>query len=43
MAQERELFQMDVVIVGMLVIGLAGFATNHSIRWLEHVASRGRA
>jgi len=43
MAQGRELFQMDVVIVGMLVIGLAGFATNYSIRWLEQIASRGRA
>jgi sulfonate transport system permease protein len=42
MAQGRELFQMDIVLVGMAVIGAVGFVMNHAIKLLEaRLAPRG--
>ena len=43
MEMGRQLFQIDVVLAGVVVSGLIGFLLDRGARWIESRASRWRA
>ncbi|MFT4048033.1 MAG: ABC transporter permease [Solimonas sp.] len=43
MEMARQLFQLDVVMVGVVVTGLVGFALDRGFRLIERAAIRGKA